>query len=37
MMDRGGEFSFSRVIHVRFDIRIGIYISKRAKTTKFGT
>ena len=36
MEDRGGEFSFFQGIYVRFDIRIGISISVRPMTTKFG-
>ena len=37
MGDRGGEFSiFMQFIHVRFDIRIGIFISIRLMITKFG-
>ena len=32
MADRGGEFSFFQVIHVRIDIRI----SRRPMITKFG-
>ena len=36
MADRGGEFSFFQVIHVRTDIRTDISISIRPMITKFG-
>ena len=36
MVDGDGNFSFSRVIHIRMDIRIDISISIRPMTTKFG-
>ena len=36
MVNRRGGFSLFRGIHVRNDVRIGISISIRAATTKFG-
>ena len=36
MVDGDGNFSFSRVIHIRMDIRTDISISIRPMTTKFG-
>ena len=34
--DRGGEFRFFQVIHLRIDIRIDVFVSIRPITTKFG-
>ena len=36
MVDRGGEFSFRQVIHVRIDMKIHISISIAPAITKFG-
>ena len=35
MADRGGEFRFLQGIHLKNDIRINIFISKRPLVTKF--
>ena len=36
MVDRDSEFSIFQGIHVRFDIRIDMFISIRPMITKFG-
>ena len=36
MTDRGSELSFFQGIHLRFEIRIDIYISIRPMINKFG-
>ena len=36
MVDRGSEFSIVQGNHVRFDIRIDIFISIRPMITKYG-
>ena len=37
MLDRGGDFSFFRDIHIRVGERVDIYNSIRPMITKFGS